>query len=115
VVKKSGIHVFLAIVIVISSNFCYNQCETLPRELLLLLIFQICSFTFLILAKFGIISSTLFTFETRDFGHMIVDKGKGFRFRSRFSREDLLNHDFNNGAYLGRILKQEMDLPYPEF
>jgi hypothetical protein len=63
----------------------------------------------------GIISSILFTFGTRDFGHMIVGERKGFRFRSQLSPEDLREYDLENGRSLGRLLRQEIGLGYPEF
>ena len=68
-----------------------------------------------VMITIAIISTSLFTIGTRDFGHMIVDEGKGFRFRSRLSQKDLLDYDFKNGDYLGRILKQYISLPYPQF
>ena len=64
---------------------------------------------------FAIISSILFTFGTRDFGHMIVDKRKGFRFRSRLSLDALLDCDLKNGTLLGGMLKKDISLPYPQF
>ena len=67
------------------------------------------------LITIAIISSILFTFGTRDFGYMIVDERKGFRFRSRLSPEDLRGYDLENGRYLGRILRQDISLPYQRF
>jgi hypothetical protein len=63
----------------------------------------------------AIVSSILFTFGTRDFGHMIVDERKGYRFRSRLSPEDLREYDLQNGRSLGTILKQDISLPYGRF
>lgn len=63
----------------------------------------------------AILSSILFTFWTRDFGHMIVDKRKGFRFRSRLSLDALLDCDLNNGNILGGMLKKDISLPYPKY
>jgi hypothetical protein len=63
----------------------------------------------------AIISSILFTFGTRDFGHMIVDERKGFRLQSRLSPEALREYDLKNGTIVGRILKQDISLPYRQF
>jgi hypothetical protein len=63
----------------------------------------------------AIILSILFTFGTRDFGHMIVDERRGFRFRSRLSPVDLREYDLENGRFLGEILKQDISLSYPRF
>jgi hypothetical protein len=63
----------------------------------------------------AIISSTLFTLGTRDFGFMIKDKESRFRFRSRLPRETLLEFDLRNSEKLGNILKEEIALPYDRF
>jgi hypothetical protein len=68
-----------------------------------------------VMLTIAVISSILFTFGTRDFGHMIVDESEGFRFRSRLSPEDLREYDLKNGTSLGRVLRQEKGLRYPEF
>ena len=63
----------------------------------------------------AIVLSILFTFATRDFGHMIVDKNKRFRFRSRLSPDGLLSYDLRHGDCVEGTLRQEMALPYSEF
>jgi hypothetical protein len=62
-----------------------------------------------------IVLSVPFTFATRDFGHMIVDGSKGFRFRSRIAPENLLHYDSHNRTRFGAILNRDMDLPYRKF
>ena len=68
-----------------------------------------------LLITIAIVLSILFTFTTRDFGFMIVDEDKGFRFRSRLSPDDLREYDLEHGKRFGRILKQDIRLPYSQF
>jgi VanZ family protein len=68
-----------------------------------------------LLITIAIVLSILFTFATRDFGHMIVDEPKGFRFRSRLSPDDLRQYDLEHGKRFGGILKQDIRLPYAQF
>lgn len=68
-----------------------------------------------LLITIAIVLSILFTFTTRDFGFMIVDEDKGFRFRSRLSPDDLREYDLAHGKQLAGIIKQDIRLPYSQF
>jgi len=67
------------------------------------------------MATIAIVLSVSFTFATRDFGYMIVDDSKGFRFRSRIAPENLIDYDFQNRTLFGGILSRDMSLPYRKF
>jgi hypothetical protein len=68
-----------------------------------------------LLTTIAVVLSILFTFATRDFGFMIVNEDKGFRFRSRLSLDDFREYDLEHGKQLGRIIRQDIRLPYAQF